>query len=578
MLSITFYKKILSKFIFVIFILHFSCSKDTDLLSSRLISDSLQEFGNELIIKNDIYYFQGSNEIVLNVLDNDIINDENNVKIITTTQPENGSVEINSDNTLTYSPNNEVESSQNVSSTADILEAENQSTTEENIEEDTFTYTVETTDENGQSTTKEGKVTIEFNKYHHELKAFPDAQGFGKFASGGRGGRIIEVTNLNNNGPGSLRAALEAEGPRNIVFRVSGTIECDSYLVIKNGNGNVTIAGQTAPGEGIAIKGAELRIQASNVIVRHIRIRPGDETSGSNEDALRVVAYKNTSVKDVIIDHCSISWGKDENIEIGGIGGTSSVQNVTIQNSIIGENINTKYGLLLWNRAKNISVYQNLFVHNKERNIRSSTCTSSFEMINNLIYGFKDATYPTYENQFDIIGNVYKSNPGLKANKTVIQLTASLNNCPDGNISQTEAYIKDNILDGESASYSSNIQPYIKSSKIFNSGIEPMKSSSVESYVLEDVGATKPSRDSSDRRVINNVINGDGGLLSSANSVGYPNLKSGEAYPDEDKDGMDDEWEIKVGLDPNNSSDANLDANQDGYTNLEVFFHYLATL
>ncbi|MGJ8685711.1 MAG: Ig-like domain-containing protein [Nonlabens sp.] len=605
---------------FALFLLSASCSKDLDLLTSYVVKDaesSLNNYGDYLI--NDSYNLNGNSSIILDVLDNDTFIDLDKVQIVETSQPKNGTVKINPDNTLTYiitstddtdeintEENSENETIQEIDtetteeeSTQDnytaiteeksnqtdnsikepeIVEQETENKTFDDTikdEEDTFTYTIETTDEKGEVKTEEGKVTIFFNKSYENLKAFPSAEGFGKFATGGRGGKIIEVTNLNDSGNGSLRAALGESGSRTIIFKVAGTIECSSYLQIKNGNGNVTIAGQTAPGDGIAIKGAEFRIMASNVIVRHLRIRPGDNTSGSNEDGLRVVAYKNTRTENVIIDHCSISWGKDEIVEIGGIGGTSNVRNVTIQNSIIGENTNTKYGLLLWNRAQNISIFQNLFVHNKERNIRSSTCTSSFEMVNNLVYGFKDATIPTYENHFDVIGNVYKSNPNLKPNSTLIQLTASLNNCPDGNISGTKGYIDDNIFDGGSVKVSSNINPYLQTSPVFNSGISPMKSSSVESYVLTNAGANKPSRDSADARVIKDVINKTGGLLSKVSDVGYPILQSGNAYKDLDKDGMDDIWEASVGLDPSDYSDGKKDANNDGYTNLEVFLEYL---
>lgn len=595
---------------FVLFLLSASCSKDVDLLASYVIQDaesSLNNYGEYLI--NDSYNLNGNSSIVLDVLDNDTFIDLNTVQIVETSQPKNGTVQINQDNTLTYiitstdnteqsniEENNENESTQE--NDTDITEEEStqtdNNTTKEpevvkqetepikfddtiNEEEDTFTYTVKTTDEEGKVKTEEGKVTIFFNKNYENLKAFPSAEGFGKHATGGRGGKIIEVTNLNDSGSGSLRAALMTQGRRTIVFKVSGTIECNSYLQISNGNGNVTIAGQTAPGDGIAIKGAEFRIMASNVIVRHLRIRPGEETTGSNEDALRIIAFNNTTTENVVIDHCSLSWGKDEIVEMGGIGGTSNVRNITIQNSIVGENISTshKFGLILWNRAKNISVYKNLFVHNMERNIRSSTCTSNFEMINNLIYGFKDATIPTYENQFDIIGNVYKSNPNVKANTTVIQLTASLNNCPDGKIGETKAYISDNIFDGGKANVSSNLSSYLQNSPVFDSGIKPVKSSEIEADILNLVGANKPNRDSADERVIQNVINRDGGMLGKVSDVGYPNLKSGNAYKDLDKDGMDDEWEVSVGLDPNNSSDGNKDLNNDGYTNLEVFLEYL---
>lgn len=294
-----------------------SCSKDMDLLAEA-VTQNVENFAyNEAVLVNDTYKVYGSNSIIMDVLDNDVIENKDDIKIIDITQPTNGEVSINDDNTLTYIPVKEenqqtdsegdviLDNSGNEEEKNEILEVEeldSHNNENENTVEDSFTYTVESTDQNGNKETAEGTVNIHFDKTYGALKAFPSAEGFGKYATGGRGGRIIEVTNLNNSGEGSLRAALAETGTRTIIFKVSGTIECTSYLQIKHGNGNVTIAGQTAPGDGIAIKGAELRIMASNVIVRHLRIRPGEETTGSNEDGLRVVAYKNTRVENVIID------------------------------------------------------------------------------------------------------------------------------------------------------------------------------------------------------------------------------------------------------------------------------------
>lgn len=410
-----------------------------------------------------------------------------------------------------------------------------------------------------------------------ELKAFPTAVGFGKNATGGRGGKVVQVTNLNDSGAGSLRAALSMTGPRTIVFRVGGTIQGKSYLSITPANGDVTIAGQTAPGGGIAIQGSELRITGSNVILRHLRIRPGDDTTASNEDGLRIVSYGGNLVSDVIADHCSITWAKDENLSIGGIGSGSRARNITIQNSIVGENINTGYGVLLWNDSKNISFYKNLLVHNKERNIRSSTCTSNFEMINNVVFHYRAGTSPTYENHFDVVGNVYKTHPSLVPPNQTVRLEASLNNCPNGKIALTRAYIADNSLDGSAITVSSNLTPYLEKSAIFNSGITPLPLANVEAAVLADVGATKPSRDGVDLRLIDETKKRTGKLISSVNDVGgYPTLATAAPYKDADQDGMSDDWEQQHGLNPSDASDGAKDSGN-GYTNLEVFLHDLTT-
>lgn len=410
-----------------------------------------------------------------------------------------------------------------------------------------------------------------------QLRAFPGAEGFGRHATGGRGGAVVAVTNLNDSGPGSLRDALRMTGPRTVVFRVGGTIEAESQLTIGADSGDLTIAGQTAPGDGVAIRGGELRIQASNVIVRFLRIRPGSDTTGSNEDGLRVIAYGGDLTENVIVDHCSVTWGKDENVEIGGIGDGSRVQNVTIQRSIIGENVDTHYGMLLWNRATQITVYGNLFIHNAERSIRSSTCTSSFEMVNNLVYSYRAGTVPTYENLFDVIGNVYRTNPALPTRFETIRLEASTGNCADGRLDRTRAFIADNLLDDGPATVSSNLGSVTEGAPIHDSGLTPSPASEVEAAVYADVGATVPARDAVDARLVEDARTRSGGLLSSEADVGgHPSLADGAPYPDEDGDGMDDDWEVGVGLDPGDPADGATDRDEDGYTNLEEFLHRLA--
>ena len=574
----------------------FSCSNDTDLLAEYVASGSqeIPELNN--LVVDDSFVTRLDQSVILDVLSNDMFTTTDNVKIIETSSADNGVVVINDDNTLTYTPIvedvelEEPETQPQEEDTPSEVVVEEETTETEPSEEttDTFTYTAEVVNEDETVSTEEGTVTVivteneevevvednsenqgDQNKNYGSLKAFPTAEGFGKNATGGRGGYVVAVTNLNDSGPGSLRDALKKTGARTIIFKVGGIIDCNSYLEIPYKSGNVTIAGQTAPGGGITIRGAELRISASNVILRYVKIRPGSNVSGSNVNGIRLSSYNNNQIRDIMIDHCSITWATDKVLIIGGIGGTSSVQNVTVQKSIIGENISTGLGFLLWSRATNISVFKNLLIHDVERNIRSSKCTSSFEMINNLVYGFKYGTQPTYNNDFDIIGNVYKTSPNTSTRFETIRLEGS----SDCGIGGTRAYISDNVINGRDVSISSNLQPYITNNKIFNSGISSISSSSVQSAVLNDVGASKYS-DRVDERLINDVLNSTGSIKKSVSEAGgYPDISNGTPYQDSDEDGISNEWEIAMGLNPNDSSDGNKDRNADGYTNLEDFLN-----
>ena len=264
--------------------------------------------------------------------------------------------------------------------------------------------------------------------------AFPSAEGFGKNATGGRGGAVVEVTNLNDSGNGSLRAALLLTYPRIIVFRVGGTINLTSgNLNIPRGSGNVTVAGETAPGDGIQIKGDVFEVKDNNVILRHFRIRGGDNIDNQNKTCLRIVSASGGALSNVIADHLSISWGADTNVSIGGNGTGNSVNNVTVQNCIISENISNGYNTLLWRRSTNITFKANLMAHSSARNVRSSTSTSNFEQVNNLLYSNGSNVQPTYENYFDIIGNVWITNPSVSTINEIVRLeSCSSTNCPDG--------------------------------------------------------------------------------------------------------------------------------------------------
>ena len=393
--------------------------------------------------------------------------------------------------------------------------------------------------------------------------AFPSAEGFGKNATGGRGGQVIKVTNLNDSGTGSFRAALDASGTRTVVFEVGGIINLNSNIYVDNGN--LTIAGQTAPGDGILIRGGMVQFEESNVIVRYIKFRPGP-TAPNGYDAVSITAWSGQVVENVVFDHCSFSWGDDENFDIRGVN-SGIVRNITLQNSIISENT---YGLLA-SGCYNISIYRNLFALNSERNIRSNYPESGeldFEMINNLVYGFRAATKPSLGVQFSVLNNHYKLSSQVNPiNDAVVDASSS----GGGNASQTHAYISGNIKPNSMSVNDNDLNPYLETTNFASSGIVPISASELENALLDNVGASYPTRDAVDSRIINHYNAGNGVISSSGT---YPTISNGTAPADSDNDGMPNTWEIENGLNINDASDRNI-VQADGYTNLEYYLNFM---
>lgn len=414
-----------------------------------------------------------------------------------------------------------------------------------------------------------------------DLKAGPAINGFGKNTTGGRGGAVIHVTNLNDSGSGSFREALTTSGTRTIVFDVGGTINAANYFSIDPGFGNVTIAGQTAPGGGILIKGGELRISTSNVIVEHIRFRLGPSPSGaaSNEDGINITAYSGNNIGNIVIDHCSISWGKDENMSlVGGFSG-STISNVTISNNVVAE---SGYGILSYKGNSNISIIGNVLAFNNERNIRANWPVSGafqFEQINNILYGYRGGNNVSFGVKFTSLNNEFKKAPSVSFGGTASVQAESDGTGTTGN---TYAYIAGNIAASGQSEYSTNFNPYIEASPFASSNYTPMPASDLAGFLLPHVGASLPSRDAVDSRVLNYYINSNG---SAAESGTWPTITTGSrsASYDTDGDGMPDAFEDAFGLNKNSASDRNNTklswtfpgvanvTNTANFTNLEIF-------
>lgn len=401
------------------------------------------------------------------------------------------------------------------------------------------------------------------------IPAFPGAEGFGMYTTGGRGGSVLEVTNLNDSGPGSFRVAVEAEGPRTVVFRVSGTIKLENRLLITNPN--LTIAGQTAPGDGICIQGHELSVYADNIIIRFLRVRPGDVLGIPIGDAI-----SGRFIRDIIIDHCSMSWSMDEACT------WYALANVTVQWCTMTESLDRSlhpkgaHGAGHATGGFNLSSHHNLIAHNNFRNPRFGGCGNLADSIvdfrNNVIYNFVTSAYGGEGGTYNFIHNYYKRGPSSKSNHFLTPYENKV-------IGYGKWHITGNVMVGNEAITEDNWlgvdREVPRSDQLFPTA--PVNTQSAkEAYilVLDKVGAIYPKRDAVDTRIINDVKNGTGRIINSQEDVGgYPDLKTADAPADTDHDGMPDDWEKRYGLNPGNPADASDDKDKDGYTNLEEYLN-----
>ncbi len=421
------------------------------------------------------------------------------------------------------------------------------------------------------------------------VPAFPGAEGFGAQSLGGRGGKVLFVTNLNDSGPGSLRAAVEADGPRTVIFRVSGTIALKSTLAVKESH--ITVAGQTAPGDGICLKNYGLVIAADHVIVRYLRCRPADN-AGSESDALSI-----SKGRDIIVDHCSASWSVDETLSAS-TGG--QLGNVTVQWCIISESLNKSahhkgahgYGALIrggWGNG--YTYHHNLFAHHKARLPRPGNYNDRskdpdgfiLDFRNNVIYnwGGSSAGYNADGSngtdsitKMNFVGNYYKRGVNSGGEFAFSESTRSARAWFSGNAMNGRIAENPWSLVTFSKFSPRDIGAYIQSEPI---PVPPVRTDdAVTAYerVLAEAGAVLPKRDSVDARVVAEVGNASGRIIDDEQDVGgWPLLRSAEAPRDSDRDGMPDEWEKRLGLDAQNPADRNDDADADGFTNLEEYLN-----
>lgn len=445
--------------------------------------------------------------------------------------------------------------------------------------------------------------------------AFPGAEGCGSLTTGGRGGKVIHVTNLKDSGEGSLRAALSEKGPRTIVFDVAGIIDLKSRLEIKNGD--VTVAGQTAPGAGICLRGYNFRINASNVIIRFIRCRMGDATA-TEDDAINCYTGSAPGYSNIIIDHCSMSWSTDECASFYGMNG------FTLQYCIISESLRVSvhgkgnHGYAgLWGGA-DASYHHNLLAHHDSRNPRFSHDYLNKEkgpihFYNNVVYNWGSNSAYGGEGgpgekprQINFVANYYKPGPASSHTTRFVNPTTKCSNCnaaDKNDVTPGKFYVADNYMYGSAAVTADNwqgVEPddkgLIGSVKATSwQGEKPARMHTAEeafNAVLKYAGASL-RRDKVDTRIANETETGTTtytgskgktkGLIDSQEDVGgWPAYEASdkelEAAVDTDSDGIPDWYEALLGLDMKNPSDAaaySIDSNLKRYTNLELYLHYL---
>jgi len=412
--------------------------------------------------------------------------------------------------------------------------------------------------------------------------AFPGAEGFGAVTSGGRGGRVVLVRNLDDSGPGSFREAVGTPGPRTVVFRVGGLITLRTPVVVAEPF--VTIAGQTAPGDGICLRGQTVEIRTHDVVVRHLRFRPGD-LSGAEVDGVSV----GRGSRRVILDHCSAGWSVDESLSLAG-----DVRDVTVQWCLIAEALNRSvhrkgphgYGSLV-RAAGGVTLHHNLWAHNAARNPRLGDDYGRppwplFDVRNNVVYDYGEiASGMTGDNlEANYVGNYVRPGPSSDTKRGVVVLTDT---------AAVRYHVAGNVVEGRPGTTADNRLLFDRleagGRRLVTLVDEPFDVPPVRTTdaaqalwdVLAGVGATRPRRDAVDARIVREVATRSGRIIDSQREVGgWPPYVSGPALSDQDEDGLPDEWERARGLDPTEPSDAAKVAGADGFTYLEAYLDELA--
>lgn len=463
------------------------------------------------------------------------------------------------------------------------------------------------------------------------IPAFPGAEGGGMYSFGGRGGKIFVVTSLQDSGPGTLREALESGGPRIIVFNVAGIIRLKSRIRVRAPY--VTLAGSTAPGDGVCVAGDTVELETHDVIIRHMRFRRGETWVGDRNDSLG-----GNPIGNIMIDHVSASWGLDENMSMyrhmyqppsGGPELKLPTVNITIQNSIFSEGLNTyhhAFGSTIG--GLNSTFHRNLWANNTGRN-PSVGMYGDFTFVNNVLFNWVHRTIDGGDHRsfFNIINNYLKPGPATPVGRPISWRLLK----PESERSKTvfdhfgKAFVSGNVVEGnarvtrdnwdggvqpESRADIATVLPAIRQDNPFpHARLTILPAREAYETVLKSAGATLPKRDAVDLRIIQDVRSGkvssgpfkgsreaykavrysdnsideivrlvDLGIITDPSQVGgYPAYK-GAPYADADGDGLPDDWEIRHQLNPRDPADASIDSDNDGYSNIEEFINGTAPL
>ena len=391
--------------------------------------------------------------------------------------------------------------------------------------------------------------------------AFPGAEGFGAYATGGRGGEVVHVTNLNASGPGSLADAV-SKSNRIVVFDVSGVIDVTNVNLTVAGD-NITIAGQTAPGEGITVYGGRfIMSKRKNIIMRYIRMR-GSLSMPSDKCTLTMDDCQN-----VILDHCSISWGRWDNVHI------TNANNITYQNCIISEGIDPQNFGAITDGTRNWTISHCLWANNKSRNPKMKCYLQYY---NNVVYNYSMGIiggHSAADNYQDVMNNYFITGPSTGTNKYFDDWTETDHLYSTGNYTDDN---RDGKLNGRLITDYNGATPMQNPNLTCNAPMNLETAEEAYHSVLEHAGASRV-RDLHDRRIIGQLasLGAEGAIIDSEQEVGgIGTLAGGTAPVDTDGDGMPDEWELANGTDPN-VADSDGDADGSGYTNIEDYINSLA--